>query len=932
MFEYGLSSAMFVPAVATGERVAVWRPGDADTEPRLRLLLPGTGKSVRARALSASFVPSVQQAAHQFPAAGHRPPRSSRAGRRARSTASPRAGASAGAAVVQPGEPSAIDAALARWRGYPGGGPVELERAQRLGLISGVTEVGEALVDLGCWRTRINNLPPGPDLVSALANRPDALAPVPVRDPDAALNVAVRAGAAGVGDRVVTGWANAVLESVTARSRVLSWLQAEQYTDLALLSRNYPGLFEMLPTEVAFALRSTEATAGSAISTARTMTSRLPGTLRALHQGLIDADHAMAMARGTGTTSDDIARQVEADLLPELTAPGSTITPEQLRRRVIRRVIALDPDGAPERHRVAAADRRITRWAEDDGMAGLKVLAPAQQIAAIWEAATALADTAKHPGDTRTLGARRVDALADVCATILDSLPAPSGADAGGGPSTQAGLAPGDCTCHADRQDERSPADAGDATGIGADQATGTADRDLDDPYGCHVGSCDVDSCDPADCDRLVVTWLVVTRLIAIWLVVTWLVVTRLIAIWLVVTRLVVTWLVVTWLVVTWLVVTRPAGTPKAGALIRPATSRRTLLTRRPRRPLPPPANSTAALVRPRRYRLGVPADQRIPVSAAPHRYRRRNPRHRRSRSRCPPGTDDDRTSWSSFPTPCYWASTTPANSSDTALSPPNKPDRSLLAASSNDCSAIPSPEQSWTTAEPATNRQTHSSNSSWPETALAALLAATNPPIAARSTTSTLTGPASPPAAPRPTPISTRNAHTTTVEKMAAASPTSETPTAPATGPPHSDGTTPCHRTRFGTPLTTTGTTGSHWSMPLPRIAGRRLTCVRTVQPPPRRTNRHRSDDRTRLMRIDRFSNARLPRSALVVVENPFGPAASHETGSWIGSRGGFTTHGSAHRAQHPVRRLRPSRRRGSRRRRRRLAARRRHGQPLRT
>ncbi|HEY5114132.1 MAG TPA: DUF222 domain-containing protein, partial [Nakamurella sp.] len=289
--------------------------------------------------------------------------------------------------------------------------------------------------------------------------------------------------------------------SVTARSRVLSWLQAEQYTDLALLSRNYPGLFEMLPTEVAFALRSTEATAGSAISTARTMTSRLPGTLRALHQGLIDADHAMAMARGTGTTSDDIARQVEADLLPELTAPGSTITPEQLRRRVIRRVIALDPDGAPERHRVAAADRRITRWAEDDGMAGLKVLAPAQQIAAIWEAATALADTAKHPGDTRTLGARRVDALADVCATILDSLPAPSGADAGGGPSTQAGLAPGDCTCHADRQDERSPADAGDATGIGADQATGTADRDLDDPYGCHVGSCDVDSCDPADCD-----------------------------------------------------------------------------------------------------------------------------------------------------------------------------------------------------------------------------------------------------------------------------------------------------------------------------------------------------------------------------------------------------------------------------------------------
>ena len=57
---------------------------------------------------------------------------------------------------------------------------------------------------------------------------------------------------------------------------MLSWLQAEQYTDLAMLSRHYPGLHEMLPTEIAFALRTSETTAGNAISTARAITGHYP--------------------------------------------------------------------------------------------------------------------------------------------------------------------------------------------------------------------------------------------------------------------------------------------------------------------------------------------------------------------------------------------------------------------------------------------------------------------------------------------------------------------------------------------------------------------------------------------------------------------------------------------------------------------------------
>ena len=360
-------------------------------------------------------------------------------------------------------------------------------------------EVGDALIDLGCWRQRISSMPVGPRLVDELANRPDALAPPPLRDPDRALAIAATGREMKVGDRIVSGFANAVLESITARARVLAWLQAEQHTDLAMLSKNYPGLHEMLPTEVGFALRTSDAAAGNMISLARAITTRTPGTLQALRDGLIHHDHAMAIARATSTTTPEIAAQVEADLLPHLTAPGSTITAEQLRRRAVRRVIKLDPDGSADRHRKAAADRRITRWTEEDGMAGMTIYAPAQHIAIIWETATTLADAAKTPGDDRTLGNRRVDALTDLCADILDQQtrpghhPGPHPANnAAGDTADQAG------TRHESAHQEgadRVGADPAGADRAGADQA-GTRHESAHQEGADRVGA------DPAGADR----------------------------------------------------------------------------------------------------------------------------------------------------------------------------------------------------------------------------------------------------------------------------------------------------------------------------------------------------------------------------------------------------------------------------------------------
>ena len=100
-----------------------------------------------------------------------------------------------------------MDTAREAFLGHRGGVSTETDRdtGHRLGLTPGVTEVGHALIELGCWRAHVAALPPGPDLVTALAGRPDRLAPAPLTDPDEALQTAVTARNAELSQRVVTG-------------------------------------------------------------------------------------------------------------------------------------------------------------------------------------------------------------------------------------------------------------------------------------------------------------------------------------------------------------------------------------------------------------------------------------------------------------------------------------------------------------------------------------------------------------------------------------------------------------------------------------------------------------------------------------------------------------------------------------------------------
>ena len=113
-----------------------------------------------------------------------------------------------------------------------------------------------AVLELGCWRQRLRSVAPGPTLAAALTDRPDDLAP-----------------GVGRGDllRDDALWADAVLATVQARSRLISHLQAAQYETSADLSGHYPAAHEFLATEIALALSCTEASAQSMLAAAEVL-------------------------------------------------------------------------------------------------------------------------------------------------------------------------------------------------------------------------------------------------------------------------------------------------------------------------------------------------------------------------------------------------------------------------------------------------------------------------------------------------------------------------------------------------------------------------------------------------------------------------------------------------------------------------------------
>jgi uncharacterized protein DUF222 len=136
----------------------------------------------------------------------------------------------------------------------------------------------------------------------------------------------------------------------------------------------------------------------------------LPASLAAMERGEIDLYKVRTIHELTMNLSPDLARQVEERVLEK--AAGQTGA--QMRQRARRIVLRVDPAGARDRAAEAKAARCVGFQPEDDGMAKVYAVVPAEKAVAIAVRVDKIARQAKTPDDPRTMDQRRADVVCDL--------------------------------------------------------------------------------------------------------------------------------------------------------------------------------------------------------------------------------------------------------------------------------------------------------------------------------------------------------------------------------------------------------------------------------------------------------------------------------------------------------------------------------------
>jgi hypothetical protein len=206
-----------------------------------------------------------------------------------------------------------------------------------------------------------------------------------------------------------------VVEVADAWRRQEAWAQAGQNAAIAeMLARGVGGrVVEDTSLIVGARLTLTRYQADRRVGIAAAAND-LPALRDAWAAGVIDRDKTDALAC-TGTMPTAVRRKVIADLLEPDEAGGSRAerctapTPRELVRRAEHEA---DPEGAAQRHERARRGRDVTVQATDDAMAYLTAYLPVDQAARAWAAIEEAAQAMRSvPGETRTLGELRADAL-----------------------------------------------------------------------------------------------------------------------------------------------------------------------------------------------------------------------------------------------------------------------------------------------------------------------------------------------------------------------------------------------------------------------------------------------------------------------------------------------------------------------------------------
>jgi hypothetical protein len=165
------------------------------------------------------------------------------------------------------------------------------------------------------------------------------------------------------------------------------------------------GVSEFFAAELALVLNRGRGTASHLHHRAQVWAENLPATYAALAAGELDLARAAALADVLGATSPQLARQVEALLLPE----AVDLSVARLRARALALLLELDAAAADERRTEAERSADVFVQPGPDGMATLGADLPADEAAEAYAQLDELAKLAKADGDPRPIGAIRAE-------------------------------------------------------------------------------------------------------------------------------------------------------------------------------------------------------------------------------------------------------------------------------------------------------------------------------------------------------------------------------------------------------------------------------------------------------------------------------------------------------------------------------------------
>jgi hypothetical protein len=165
------------------------------------------------------------------------------------------------------------------------------------------------------------------------------------------------------------------------------------------------GVSEFFTGELALVLNRGRGTADHLHSRALVWREKLPATFAALSSGELDVARAAALADVLGSTAAELARAIEARLLPE----AVDLSVARLRARALELLLSLDAAAAEERRQRAKKSADVFLQPGQDGMATLGADLPADEAAEGYAMIDALARMAKADGDDRPIAQLRTE-------------------------------------------------------------------------------------------------------------------------------------------------------------------------------------------------------------------------------------------------------------------------------------------------------------------------------------------------------------------------------------------------------------------------------------------------------------------------------------------------------------------------------------------